>query len=52
MIANILIAVSFFSLGFIIGGAIGISKKDEKPKPNEKEDIVIWIDGYIYADKD
>lgn len=51
MIANILIAIGFFGLGFLIGGAIGVSV-DEKKKPEKKDDLIIWIDGYIYADKD
>jgi len=52
MIANILIAVGFFSLGFLIGGAIGVST-DEKKKPKKKNGIYyIWIDECVYADKD
>ena len=50
MIANILIAIGFFGLGFLIGGAIGVSV-DEKKKPEKKDGLVIWIDEYVYAGK-
>lgn len=50
MIANILIAIGFFGLGFLIGGAIGISV-DEKKKPEKKNGFYVWIDEYVYAGK-
>lgn len=53
MIANILIAVGFFTLGFLLGGAFALINSDKKV--NEKKDekqIVICIDGIIYADED
>ena len=53
MIANILIAFGFFSLGFICGALYAIDKtKKTDLKENDLKQIIICIDKELYADKD